>query len=205
MSSNQEYPKFKIVLVGNATVGKTSLLRQLISHEFFEDTQLTAGVEFRHYSMKVNDEEIQLNIWDTAGQERYRSVAKSYVRSSFGALLVFDLTDRSSFEAIGDWLEILNSLAEPNAFFLLIGNKSDLTDQRQVGSGEAAEYAKRNNIEYIETSAKTGRYVSDAFVRMGQELYRRMKSGTIQVPGQEKKNIDISQPSQQPQSSGCSC
>ena len=192
MSNGDSETIFKIVMVGNSAVGKTSLIRQLVSQEFFDDNQATVGVEFRPYTMKTSSgADIKLQIWDTAGQERYRSVAKSYIRSSFGALLVFDLTDRKSYESVGDWLQTLNSLTDPNAFILLIGNKSDLADHRAIGTGEATELAHRNNIEYMETSAKTGHLVQEAFVRMGEEIYRRVVKGSIKsetIPS----TIDIS-------------
>ena len=204
MSGGEYENIFKIVMVGNTSVGKTSLIRQLVFQEFFEDNKATVGVEFRPYTMKTSSgTDIKLQIWDTAGQERYRSVAKSYIRKCFGALLVFDLTDRSSFEAVGDWLATLHALSDPNAFILLIGNKSDLGEKRIIGTGEATELAHRNNIEYMETSAKTGHLVQDAFVRMGEEIYRRVLKGTIQAESLPTA-IDITK-SDKPKTSESSC
>jgi small GTP-binding protein len=171
---SKEY-SFKVVVVGASGVGKTALVNHLITRTFTEECRPTIGVEFKSYSLSAEDENVKLQIWDTAGQERFRSVSKAYFRNSAGAILVFDLTQKSTFEDVNVWINDLNTLCLPNAVILLVGNKSDLVDDRAVSDTEAEEWAKRYNLEYLETSAKTGDHVSDAFVRLGQGILRQHK------------------------------
>lgn len=170
---------YKIVVVGASGVGKTAIVNQLVNKNFKEEGQPTIGVEFKSYSLQADSENVKLQIWDTAGQERFRSVSKAYFRNALGAVLVFDLTQRSSFDELNMWINDLNSLCAPNAYIILVGNKTDLADDRQISETEAQEFAKRYNIIYIETSAKTGANVEDTFVRLGQGILRHIKDGEI--------------------------
>jgi small GTP-binding protein len=166
---------FKIVVVGASGVGKTALVNHLITHTFTDESRPTIGVEFKSYTITSDEDNVKLQIWDTAGQERFRSVSKAYFRNSAGAILVFDLTQKSTFEEINVWMNDLNTLCLPNATILLVGNKSDLADERTISDTEAEEWAKRYNLDYLETSAKTGDHVTDAFVRLGQSILRQHK------------------------------
>jgi small GTP-binding protein len=177
---------FKIVVVGASGVGKTAIVSQLVNKTFKEVGAPTIGVEFKSYGLQADGENIKLQIWDTAGQERFRSVSKAYFRNAVGAVLVFDLTQKSSFDELNVWINDLNSLCAPNAFIILVGNKSDLPDDRAVTETDAQETAKRYNLEYLETSAKTGDNISEAFVRLGQGVLRQVKSGKVGVPKPEQ-------------------
>jgi small GTP-binding protein len=185
----REY-SFKIVVVGASGVGKTAIVNHLITRTFKEESQPTIGVEFKSYSLSAEDENVKLQIWDTAGQERFRSVSKAYFRNAAGAILVFDLTQRSTFEEVNVWINDLNTLCLPNAVILLVGNKTDLVDDRAVSDTEAQEWAKRYNLEYLETSAKTGDNVTDAFVRLGQAILRQHKQGQIDAAKQPESVIE---------------
>lgn len=197
---------FKIVVVGASGVGKTAIVNQLVNKNFKEEGQPTIGVEFKSYSVQADGENVKLQIWDTAGQERFRSVSKAYFRNAVGAILVFDLTQKPSFDELNAWINDLNALCAPNAFIILVGNKSDLADDRAVSENEAQETAKRYNVEYLETSAKNGSNVEEAFVRLGQGILRGTKekkiepvkpAETVTKIGSEKKPAK--------QKDGCSC
>jgi small GTP-binding protein len=198
---------FKIVVVGASGVGKTAIVNQLITKTFKAEGQPTIGVEFKSYSFTADDETVKLQIWDTAGQERFRSVSKAYFRNALGAVLVFDLTQKASFDELNVWINDLNTLCTPNAFIILVGNKTDLPDDRCVSESEAQETAKRYNLEYLETSAKNGDNVTEAFVRLGQGVLRQVKKGQI-TPVKPAEPIGPSRPSsylQGQSGSGCGC
>jgi small GTP-binding protein len=173
---------FKIVVVGASGVGKTAIVNQLVNKTFKEEGQPTIGVEFKSYSCQADDETIKLQIWDTAGQERFRSVSKAYFRNALRAVLVFDLTNKTSFDELNIWINDLNTLCAPNAFIILVGNKADLSDERAVSEDEARESAKRYNLEYLETSAKNGANIAETFARLGKGILRQVRAGQITRP-----------------------
>jgi small GTP-binding protein len=124
-----------------------------------------------------------MNIWDLAVQERFRSVSKAYFRSAVGAVLVFDLTDRRSFDDLGLWFHDIEQLATPNCVVLLVGNKCDLDSERCIGLREATDFAKQHSIEYIEASAKSGANISETFARMAASIAARVELGQIMLSG----------------------
>jgi small GTP-binding protein len=169
----------KIVIVGASGVGKTALLQQLTDGSFSPQVQSTVGVEFKSWLINDGDGQIKLNIWDTAGQERFRSVAKAYFRGAVGALLVYAVDDEETFSELDSWLNDLHQFATPNMVILLIGNKSDLNDARQVTQSQAVTFSERHGLEYLETSAKSGDNVTEAFVRLSQTITDKVKKGEI--------------------------
>lgn len=182
MTSDLNTHAFKVVVVGASGVGKTAIVQHLITGNFREESQPTIGVEFKSYTLQSESDSVKLQIWDTAGQERFRSVSKAYFRNALGAILMFDLTSRQSFDDLGMWINDLNTLCVPNAYIILIGNKLDLQDDRQIVESEAQAFAQRYNLIYLETSAKNGNNVSEAFARLGTEILRRVKDGQITLP-----------------------
>jgi small GTP-binding protein len=172
---------YKIVVVGASTVGKSSIVQRLVQGTFTEDGTTTCGADFYTHTCPVNSEQVKLQIWDTAGQERFRSISKSYFRNAVGAVLVYDITNLSSFDQLSDWLNDLQSLAAPNSYILLVGNKSDLEKSRQVGAEVVKDFAERHHLESIETSAQSGKNIKEAFARMALEVSTRVANGTISV------------------------
>jgi small GTP-binding protein len=170
---------FKIVVVGASGVGKTAIVSQLVNKTFKDVAIPTIGVEFKSYSLQADNETIKLQIWDTAGQERFRSVSKAYFRNAVGAVLVFDLTQKPSFDQLNVWINDLNTLCAPNAVTILVGNKSDLADDRAVTESEVQETSKRYGLDYLETSAKTGDNIAETFARLGQAVLRQVKAGKV--------------------------
>ena len=123
---------YKLILIGSSGVGKSALMRRLVEDTFTDECQSTIGVEFDSKVVMVEDQRVKLQIWDTAGQERFRSIAKSYYRNAVGVILVYDITERKSFEELGSWLTDVHALCEPNAVIELVGNKTDLAAKRTV-------------------------------------------------------------------------
>ena len=178
----------KIALLGDSTVGKTSICLTYKGIEFKENTLFTIGTDKFDKIIKVeNGKEIKLVIWDTAGQERFRSIALSAIKSVNGIILVADLTKKSSFINIKMWLEdIQNNFNNPS--LVLFGNKADLTEKRQVTSEEAKKYAEDNKLVYFETSAKTKQGIVEGIAYIANQAYKKaeqkLKSG-------KSKNIVI--------------
>jgi small GTP-binding protein len=181
---------YKIVVVGSSGVGKTAIVNQLVNKTFKEEGQPTIGVEFKSVAIQAEGENLKLQIWDTAGQERFRSVSKAYFRNAIGAVLVFDLTQKSTFDDVNSWLNDLNSLCAPNAYIVLVGNKSDLKEDRAVSEAEANEASRRYNLEYVETSAKDGSGIGETFARLAGGIVRKTKQGAVPKSDTEvKKNV----------------
>eukprot|EP01156_Anaeramoeba_ignava_P017574 Anaeramoba_ignava/a841_38.p1 GENE.a841_38~~a841_38.p1 ORF type:complete len:210 (+),score=63.43 a841_38:133-762(+) len=176
----QDEKTLKILLIGNSLVGKSSLLLRFCDNRFNEDMGTTIGVDFRFSSIELDGEEAKLQIWDTAGQERFRAVTRSYFRGSAGVLLVFDVTRRSTFNQISGWLNDAKTLTNPNSVIFLVGNKIDLED-RQVSREEAENFALENELQYMETSAKTGNNVEETFMETARVVYERVKQGKLDV------------------------
>jgi small GTP-binding protein len=163
-------PCCKFILIGSSGVGKTAILKRLVSDTFLDDSQSTIGVEFETTMLNIDNQRLKLQVWDTAGQERFRAIAKAYYRSAVGVILVYDLTDRKSFEELGSWLNDIHALCDPNAVIQLIGNKADLCPRRVVSVQEAENLAKQHNLQYLETSAKQGLNVRNAFVNVAVQV-----------------------------------
>ena len=145
--------RYKIIFVGDAGVGKTTIINRINDNEFQSAYDATIGVDFWPKKINFRGNEITLQIWDTAGQERYRGLIPSYVRNSSIVFIVFDITNRKTFESIPKWIELIKSI-EKNNILVLIGNKEDLKEKREVEEKEGNELAKKNEIAYYELSAK---------------------------------------------------
>nr|ABD65445.1 Rab39 [Suberites domuncula] len=174
--------QFRLILIGESTVGKSSLLRQFKEGEYFPDISLTVGVDFHAKIVEVNGFPVKLQLWDTAGQDRFRAIVKAYYRNAVGGLLVFDITHRDSFANLDSWLEDALRNAEPHKpVFLLVGNKCDQEKCREVSREEGEKYARDHGMQYIETSAKTGRNVEECFHMIARKIFQMVHDGFITV------------------------
>ncbi|KAF9764961.1 Ras-related protein RABA1b [Nosema granulosis] len=179
---------FKIVLIGDSAVGKTNILSQLMYKKYIKNSRATIGVEFGTMNFKIDDKVIKAQIWDTAGQERYRAITHAYYRGSYGAILVYDITNKDSLDkALNLWLVQLKNYADPEIPVILVGNKKDLKEEREVDSTTAENEAVRNNLMFFETSAKTGENVKEAFYELVKTIYQR-QSAREMIDG--KKKVD---------------
>ena len=151
------------MLLGDAGVGKSSIILRYTKNEFNSQMVSSIGVDFKTKDIIVNNKKVKLQLWDTAGHERFRTITTSYYRGAHGIATVFDLTNRESFEHVEKWLEEINKYAKENVMRFLIGNKSDLANERQVSYEEVRALANKLNIYYVETSAKNNVNVSDFF------------------------------------------
>jgi Ras-related protein Rab-1A len=159
---------FKVVLVGDAEVGKTSLTTRFAYGTFTEGYISTLGVDFIVKSLPINNLVVKLQAWDTAGQERYAGVRPIYYRGAKGALLVFDITMRQSFVNVEKWFNQVRKFSGIDVPIILVGNKIDLVDSRMVSTDEVRVYAAQNGMPYYETSAKTDYAVTDVFQKLAE-------------------------------------
>ena len=163
MNSEQEAQiVLKLLLLGDSSVGKTSILLKYISNKFDESSISTVGVDYMDKIIDYNKFKIKLQIWDTSGEEKFRTITKNFYRNADGLLVVFDLTKKESYDHIRIWI---NEAKENNDKLktLLIGNKLDLKDERIVAIDVAKQFAEKNNLKYIETSAKDGTNINESF------------------------------------------
>ncbi|KAF5901582.1 ras-related protein Rab-4A, partial [Clarias magur] len=167
---------FKFLVIGNAGTGKSCLLHQFIEKKFKDDSNHTIGVEFGSKIINVVNKFVKLQIWDTAGQERFRSVTRSYYRGAAGALLVYDITSRETYNALTNWLTDARMLASQNIVIILCGNKKDLDADREVTFLEASRFAQENELMFLETSALTGENVEEAFVQCARKILNKIES-----------------------------
>merc|ERR1711862_875817 len=170
---------FKVVLIGDSGVGKSNLLSRFTRNEFNLESKSTIGVEFATRSIPVDSKTIKAQIWDTAGQGRYRAITSAYYRGAVGALLVYDISKRVTFENLERWLQELRDHADPNIVIMLVGNKGDLRHLRAVGQDEALAFAEKHGLACIETSALESTNVETAFMRLLSEIYTLMNSRQV--------------------------
>jgi Ras-related protein Rab-2A len=167
-------------------VGKSCLLLQFTDKRFQPVHDLTIGVEFGARMISVADNtQVKLQIWDTAGQESFRSITRSYYRGAAGALLVYDITRRDTFQHLSRWLEEAKQHAHPNMVILLIGNKNDLEHRRAVSAAEGKAFADQNGLLFLETSAKTAYNVEQAFLDTAQSIHAKIISGQIDATNEQ--------------------
>ena len=182
-------------------VGKSCLLHQFTESKFVPDSPHTIGVEFGTRIIEVNSKKIKLQIWDTAGQERFRAVTRSYYRGAAGALLVYDITRRGTYNHLTSWLTDARNLTNPNTVIMLIGNKNDLDDKREVTFEEASAFAQENGLVFLEASAKTGENVEQAFFKTAKTIFQNIQEGVdlsdtgITKSGAENQTVTASQKS----------
>ena len=179
---------FKIVIIGDSGVGKTNLIGRYLKNEYKEDSKATVGVEFGEKKYEINGLKIKAQIWDTAGQERYRAITSMYYKGAKGGLIVFDLSSKSTFQNVEKWFNEIKKTADPTINLILIGNKSDLKDKRQISTEEGENKAKEMNVAYLETSALNADNVDKAFDLLIQEITKKMKK---EIEEEEYEENDI--------------
>ena len=167
---------FRFIVIGDAAVGKSCLLLQYTDNTFRNLHTCTIGVEFGAKMITVNGKKVKIQIWDTAGQEQFQAITRSYYKGAVGALVVYDITRKDSFEHISNWLSEVKQYGNENVVILLIGNKCDLQDKRAVSYEEGEQLAKQNDLIFLETSAKENTNVSEAFLKGAEQILQNAKA-----------------------------
>lgn len=166
--------RFKVILLGDIAVGKTSILSRFVEDKFTSEYKCNVGVEFKVKSLFLDETTgADLQIWDTCGEERFRTITRQYYRDTSGVILIFDLTNRNSFEKLASWIEDIGEYGPREVNTIIIGNKADLDDERKTSFNEAYNFANKNNLQYLEVSAKTGNNVGILFENLTKVMVRR--------------------------------
>lgn len=205
MSKANNYDKlFRYIIVGDMAVGKSCILLQFTDNKFRVQHELTIGVEFGAKTIELNNKTIKIQIWDTAGQEQFQAITRTYYKGAIGALLVYDITRRDTFTHVTKWLEEVKSNSSKHICVILIGNKKDLEDKRQVTYEEGESFARENGLMFLETSAKTAFNVVEAFNLSAQAILNNIEKTGVD-PTENKNKMKIENKQQEPVKKGGCC
>lgn len=195
--------QFKMVLLGESAVGKSSLVLRFVKGQFHEYQESTIGAAFLTQTVSVDDTTVKLELWDTAGQERYHSLAPMYYRGAQAAIVVYDITNADTFSRAKVWVKELQRQAAPNIVIALAGNKADLAAKRQVEINDAQAYADENGLIFLETSAKTALNVNDIFMSIAKKLPKNVDNSNSARDGRTNgPSITVSRSNNQRESPG---
>lgn len=198
--------KYKLVFLGDPGVGKTSIITRFMYDTFDASYQATIGIDFLSKTMYLDDRTVRLQLWDTAGQERFRSLIPSYIRDSSVAVIVYDLSSKQSFENTKKWLSDVRSERGHDVVVIIVGNKTDLSDARQVTIEEGEALAKELGALFIETSAKVGYNVSALFRKVATTLPNEERpKAEAGAEGNKAIKIDVETRSDTQAPSSCPC
>ncbi|KAK4472938.1 hypothetical protein MN116_002721 [Schistosoma mekongi] len=189
---------FKLLLIGDSGVGKSCLLIRFADESFSETYISTIGVDFKIRTIDLDGKVVKLQIWDTAGQERFRTITSSYYRGAQGIIIVYDVTDKTSFINVNSWLREIEQYANSTVNRLLVGNKCDLSKSRAVDKADAMNFAKEHQMPFLETSAKDAINVEDAFM----EMARQIKASTTPMPNMSS-SVPVNSTQPVTKSGGC--
>ena len=167
---------FKLILIGDSCVGKSNILLKYLKNEFDPNSRATVGVEFGTKNIIINNKKIKIQIWDTAGQERYRSITSAYYKGAKGALIVYDITRKCTFDNIDKWISDLKLNGDKNICIVILGNKSDLDDKREVSKGDGIKKSEMYKTAFLETSALNGDNIGKAFDEIIEQIIQNNKS-----------------------------
>ena len=198
---------FKLIIVGDTNVGKTNIMSKYIRDQFNINSKSTIGVEFGTKILTIDNKRIKAQIWDTAGQERYKSITSAYYKGAKGAFIVYDITNKFTFDSVDKWIQDLHSYGDKNMILLLIGNKSDLEDKRQITKEIGEEKAKSFSLGFIETSALSGDNIDQAFDIMLKEVLKKYiienDINNDEFEGGSGKNIELIKKNDDKKKKGC--
>ena len=189
---NPETPKYKLIFLGDQNVGKSSILNRFLSDTFVEEYQATIGLDFQSKNVQIDNQDIHLLLYDTAGQEKFRSLIPMYTRDANIILLVYDITNKESFENLSLWLKDLTNININEVIVCIVGNKIDLNEKREVSNEEGQKYAQEHDFIFQEVSAKTGDGFSELFYKSLFEKIRTKFRPMGQQPAAEINDIKFS-------------
>ena len=164
----------KYIIIGDPSVGKSNLLMKFANNKFTEEYEATIGVEFGVKNITLDNQIYRIQIWDTAGQENFRSITRAYYKNCVCAMVVYDITNKKSFDNVQNWIKDVITNSPKTVLIILIWNKIDLIDKRQVSFDDGQEFAINQGIIFMETSAKTGDGVEEIFKKSAQEIKKRI-------------------------------
>ena len=176
-SKSEYYYSVKFIIVGDSSVGKSNILLRFSRNVFDPGHQATLGIEFANKHLLYNNNDYLVQVWDTAGQENFRSVTRAYYKASAVAMVVYDITNEESFQHIQNWIKDCRDLAPRTVQLILIGNKTDLEDQRVISKEKGEELARENKMLFFETSALNGNGVEEAFKKSIEAVDQKIRSG----------------------------
>ena len=194
MADIEEYEMMiKVILIGDSGVGKTNIMSKYLKNQFMENSKATVGVEFGSKLFNHEGHKIKAQIWDTAGQEKYKAITGAYYKGSKGAFVVYDITRKETFASIDRWVNDLKTTSDPKLTIILIGNKNDMEDNRQVSKEQGEEKAKSFECAFLETSALSGDNLDKAFNLMVKEIYEKFNNDSSGEEGSDnpKKGEDL--------------
>ena len=186
---NPEIPKFKLIFLGDQSVGKSCIMNRFMNDTFTEEYQATIGLDFQSKNVQIDNQDIHLLLYDTAGQEKFRSLIPMYTRDANIILLVYDITSKDSFTHIPEWIKDLTNIKIEEVIFALVGNKNDLDENRAVTIEEGQKFAQEHDFIFQETSAKTGDGFSELFYKSIFEKIRTKFRPGGQQPTSEVNEI----------------
>lgn len=196
--------QFKLVLLGESSVGKSSLVLRFVKGQFHEFQESTIGAAFLTQTVQIDDTTVKFEIWDTAGQERYHSLAPMYYRGAQAAIVVYDISNKETFQKAQTWIKELQRQANPNIVIALAGNKLDLANKRAVSYEEAKQYADETSLLFMETSAKTAANVMDIFTSIAKKLPKNESNESGNMGRGTNRNLNLPQPDDPRSGSSCS-
>ena len=178
---------FKFIIIGDPYVGKSNIIYRFTKNLFSEEYNSTLNLDFTYKNIATNNKIYRAQLWDTAGQQQFQSITRGYFKNSDCAILVYDITIRDTFNNIENWLERCKNDVNNNASFILVGNKEDLKDNRNISYDEGEEFATRNGMLFFETSAKTGKNIEEMFNKAVESIVRKKEN----IDNNNGKNIKI--------------
>ncbi|OHT01720.1 small GTP-binding protein [Tritrichomonas foetus] len=189
MITSQADPPFRVVTIGEESVGKTSITNRLVGDNFNPYEPGTIGANYQQYKEEIDGNKVEIQIWDTAGQEKFKSLSPIYFRNAAAAVVVFSLTSKSSFSRLRDWIDSFTEIAGTNTIIFLAGNKTDLDSEFEVNIDEAKDWAQSHSYKMYLTSAKTGDGIHELFSDLAKELLREKLAKNPQVKQESKLKI----------------
>ena len=178
--AEEEYEMMvKVIIIGDSSVGKTNIMNKYLKNQFLEDSKATVGVEFGSKLFKIDGHNIKAQIWDTAGEEKYKAITGAYYKGSKGAFIVYDITRKETFDSVDRWINDLKSIGDSKMTIILIGNKCDLEDKREIPKEKGEEKARSFDCAFLETSALSGDNIEKGFQMMISEIFKKFGNESI--------------------------
>ena len=192
--SNRTIYQFKIILIGDMSVGKTSLVNRFMGFEFSENYTCTISADFKIKSLSIDPSTgAELTVWDTCGQEKYRSITRQYFKDAHGIVLVYDVHNDNSFNGLSSWLDEIKNNCNKDVSIILVGNKIDL-DDRKILKEQGNDFASKNGMMYVETSSKEGININSPFEKLAIEIIKKIKenqdNGSNETVEQQLKKLN---------------